>query len=237
MALEEMTVMENISEFLKNIDLFSLLSDKEIEQITNKLTVKKFKKDEVILQEEDTNEYMYIILSGKVKVIQIKESGKEIIIALHQSGDFFGEVSLIDGRTAPAMVLSTEDSVIALISKKDFFSLLYSQTKVLDILLQILCTRLRESWDRIQILSFNNASDRVKMLLILLSNEYGNRTKEGIKLNIKLTHQEIADMAGIARETVTRIIDKWIKDGDLEMKERLIFMSNGFIKNSISPSV
>ncbi len=229
--------MENISEFLKNIDLFSLLSDKEIEQINNKLTVKKFKKDEVILQEEDTNEYMYIILSGKVKVIQTKESGKEIIIALHQSGDFFGEVSLIDGRTAPAMVLSTEDSVIALISKKDFFSLLYSQTKVLDILLQILCTRLRESWDRIQILSFNNASDRVKMLLILLSNEYGNRTKEGIKLNIKLTHQEIADMAGIARETVTRIIDKWIKDGDLEMKERLIFMSNGFLKNSISPNV
>lgn len=226
--------MENISESLKNIDLFSLLSDSEVEQVNNKLTVKKFKKDEVILQEEDTNEYMYIILTGKVKVIQTKESGKEIILAFHQAGDFFGEVSLIDGKTAPAMVLSAEDSVVALISKKDFFSLLYSQTKVLDILLQILCARLREAWDRIQILSFNNASDRVKMLLILLSNEYGNRTKEGIKLNIKLTHQEIADMAGIARETATRIIDKWIKDGDIEMKERLIFMSNCFLKKDIS---
>lgn len=229
--------MENIFESLRNIDLFSLLSDKELEQVNDKLTIKKFKKDEVILQEEDTNEYMYIILSGKVKVIQTKESGKEIILAFHQAGDFFGEVSLIDGRTAPAMVLSAEDSVIALISKKDFFSLLYSQTKILDVLLQIFCTRLRESWDRIHILSFNNASDRIKMLLILLSNEYGSKTKEGIKLNIKLTHQEIADMAGIARETVTRILDKWIKDGEIEMKERLIFMSSGFLKNSISPSV
>ena len=229
--------MENHLEYLKNIDLFSLLTDKELEQINSKLAVKKFKKDEVILHEEDTNEFMYIILSGKVKVIQTKESGKEIILALHQAGDFFGEVSLIDGRTAPAMVLSSEDSIIALISKKDFFSLLYSQTKVLDILLQILCTRLRESWDRIQILSFNNASDRVKMLLILLSNEYGNKTKDGIKLNIKLTHQEIADMAGIARETATRILDKWMKDGHLEMKERLIFMNNGFLQNDISPIV
>ena len=198
------------------------------------MEVKRFKKNEVILYEENTNEVMYVILYGKVKVIQTTEDGKEVILAIHRSGEFFGEISLIDNRTVPAMVLAIEDSIIAIISKKEFYSLIHAQGKVLDILLQIMCSRLRDSWDRIQLLSFNNASQRIKMLFMLLSNEYGKKTSEGTLLNIKLTHQDIADMAGVARETVTRVIDKLHKDGEIKvLKSKFILLGHDFLQKDV----
>jgi len=216
---------------LRNIQLFAALSYEELDEIREKMEVKRFHKNEVILCEENTNRVMYVILSGKVKVIQTTEEGKEVILAIHRSGDFFGEVSLIDNKTMPAIVVAKEDSIVAIISKGEFYSLLYSQGKVLDVLLQILCSRLRDSWDRIQLLSFTNASQRIKMLLASLAGEYGGKTKEGTLLNIKLTHQDIADMTGVARETATRAIDKLNKDGEIKvLKNRSILLGPDFIQ-------
>ncbi len=225
-------------EFFKKIQLFSSLSDEELSQIGCKVVVKPFKRNETILHEEDTNEFMYIILQGKVKVVQTTEDGKEIILAIHQSGDFFGEMSLIDGKTVPATVSATEDSITAIISKKDFYSLIFTQNKVAEKLLQILCSRLRESWDRIQILNFKNASQRMKTLLLMLTNDHGKKTSEGITLNIKLTHQDIADMTGLTRESVTRVIDKWQKDGEIEvLKNKLIHLNLHFLQSDFRVTI
>ncbi len=220
-----------ILELLRNIQLFAALSDEELDDIRKKIVIKSFHKNEVILCEENTNQVMYVILSGKVKVIQTTEEGKEVILAMHRAGDFFGEVSLIDNKTMPAIVVAKEDSIVAIISKGEFYSLLYSQGKVLDVLLQILCSRLRDSWDRIQLLSFTNASQRIKMLLASLASEYGGKTKDGTLLNITLTHQDIADMAGVARETVTRTIDRLNKDGEIRvLKNRSIMLRPQFMQ-------
>jgi CRP/FNR family cyclic AMP-dependent transcriptional regulator len=227
--------MENIKiDFLRNIQLFSGLDDEELCQISGKVVLKEFRKNEVILYEEDTNEYMYIILSGKVNVIQTTEDGKEIILATHQSGEFFGEMSLIDGRTSPATVLATEDSLVAIISKAEFHSLLTNYRKVLERMLQILCSRIRDSWSRIHLLNFKNASQRIKMLLLTLSFDRGEKTSEGITLNIKLTHQNIADMVGLTRETVTRVLDKWRKDGAITiLKKRFIHLNSNFLQKDL----
>jgi CRP/FNR family transcriptional regulator, cyclic AMP receptor protein len=227
--------MENIKiDFLRNIQLFSGLDDEELYQISAKVVLKEFKRNEVILYEEDTSEYMYIILLGKVNVIQTTEEGKEIILATHQSGEFFGEMSLIDGRTSPATVLATEDSLVAIISKPEFHSLLTNYGKVLERMLQILCSRIRDSWSRIHLLNFKNASQRIKMLLLTLSFDKGEKTSEGITLNIKLTHQNIADMVGLTRETVTRVLDKWRKDGAITiLKKRFIHLNSNFLQKDI----
>ncbi len=227
--------MENIKiDFLRNIQLFSGLDDEELYQISAKVVLKEFKRNEVILYEEDTSEYMYIILLGKVNVIQTTEDGKEIILATHQSGEFFGEMSLIDGRTSPATVLATEDSLVAIISKPEFHSLLTNYAKVLERMLQILCSRIRDSWSRIHLLNFKNASQRIKMLLLTLSFDKGEKTSEGITLNIKLTHQNIADMVGLTRETVTRVLDKWRKDGTITiLKKRFIHLNSNFLQKDI----
>jgi CRP/FNR family cyclic AMP-dependent transcriptional regulator len=222
-------------EFLRNIELFSSLTDGELHQIISKIIVKEFKKNEIIFYEEDTNEFMYIILSGKVKVVHTSSDGKEIILAIHKSNEFFGEISLIDGKTSPATVSATEDSLIAIISKKDFYSLLFNQSKVLEQLLQILCSRLRESWKRIQILNFKDASQRIKMLFFMLSYENSKKTPEGLILNIPLTHQNIADMAGLTRETVTRVLDKWQKDEEIAiLKNKYIQLNSKFMQKDLN---
>ena len=218
-------------DYLKKIPLFFSLSDEELHEISDIIVIKRFKKHEIILYEEDTNDYMYVILNGKVKVIQITEDGKEILLAMHESGEFFGEMSLIDGKTSPATVIVTEDSTIAIISRKDFYLLINTQKKVSKNLMLILCSRLRESWEKIQLLNLKNASQRIKILFLMLSDKYGKKTAEGVTLNIKLTHQEIADMTGMARETVTRVIDRWQKDGEINvLKEKFIHLSANFLQ-------
>lgn len=225
-------------EYLKNIQLFASLTDEELRQISDILVVKRFKKNEIILQEEDTNEYMYVILNGKVKVVQTTEDGKEILLALHQSGDFFGEMSLIDGKTSPANVIATEDSTAAIISKKDFNSLIRNQKKVLDNLLLILCSRHRESWDKIQMLNYKNASHRIKILFLMLSDKYGEKTAEGVTINMRLTHQEIAEMTGMTRETVTRVLDRWQREGEINvLKNKFIHLSPIFLQKDLTLSV
>ncbi len=202
---------------LKKTPLFSSLTSDELHRIQGNVIIKNFKKNEIILHEENTSEFMYIILDGEAKVVQSTDAGKEIIMSVHQSGDFFGELSLIDGKTAPAAVCATKDSVTAIISKNDFYSLLFSQNKFLENLLRILCSRLRESMKKIQILNFNNAAQRLKMLFLMLAESYGEESAEGTILKIKLIHQDIADMTGLTRETVTRILDKWRKNGEIQV--------------------
>jgi len=205
------------------------MTSDELHEIRDKVVIKNFKKNEIILHEEHTNAFMYMILDGEAKVVQTTDAGKEIIFTVHRTGDFFGELSLIDGKTAPAAVSATRDSTTALISKKDFYDLLRSQNKVLENLLQILCARLRESIKTIQMLNFNNAAQRIKMLFLMLAESHGEKRADGTVLKIKLIHQDIADMTGLTRETVTRVLDKWQKGGEIKIqKDKLILLTPEF---------
>jgi len=221
--------VEDKTNALKKIDLFSSMSPSELQEIRNKIIIKSFSKNQIILREEQTSQFMYMILEGEVRVVQTTDEGKEIIVTVHQSGDFFGELSLIDGKTAPAAVYAAKNCVTAIISKEDFFSLLLSQNKVLERLLKILCSRLRDAMKKIQILNFNNASQRIKMLFLMLAESYGEKVSEGTVLKLKLIHQNIAAMTGLSRETVTRILDKWQKSGEVKMlKNKYILLKPEF---------
>ena len=223
---------------LNMIELFAYLTDQELDSINNLLAVKRFKKNEVILHEEDTNKFMYIVLSGRVRVIQITEDGKEILLAIHQAGEFFGEMSFIDGKTSPATIVAADDSVISIISRDEFYSTIYTHKKVLYNLLLILCSRLRESWEKIQLLNLKNASERLKILFYILSNKYGEKTAKGITLNIKLTHKDMAEMTGMARETVTRVLDKWNKEGEISiLGNKLIQLKADFLQKDLNLSI
>jgi CRP/FNR family transcriptional regulator, cyclic AMP receptor protein len=228
MTQRKKLTMNNVFEngALKKIALFSSLRAEELRSVREKITIKKFRKNEVILHEEHTSEYMYIILDGEAKVIQVTGEGKGIIVTLHRTGDFFGELSLIDGKTAPATVKATRETVTAIISKKDFYALLYTQKKVLDNLLHSLSSQLRESWKKIQMLNFNDAAQRIKMLFLMLAETYGKETPRGVLLSIKLIHQDIADMTGLTRETVTRVMDRLQKSGEIKVLENKLIQLN-----------
>lgn len=222
-ARGENKLSEDRTVLLKRIRLFHNLTDGELYELSPKVLLREFRKNHIILHEEDTNSFMYIIIQGKVKIYQIADAGKEMILSVHGAGEFFGEMSLIDGKTDPATVAAIEPSLIAVISRNDFYDMLYSQKKIVENLLELLCSRLRESWKKIQMLNFNDAAQRVKMLLLMLAEDYGDKTAEGTTLRIKLIHQNIADMTGLSRETVTRVLDKMKSNGEIKItKDKFI---------------
>lgn len=211
---------------LKQIELLDSLSDEELKDISAAFVIKKVNKNELVLHERDTGNFMYMVLSGKVKVVQAREDWHEIILAIHETGQFFGEIALIDGKTSPATVVSATESVIALISKKDFLWLIGRHGKIRDKLLQILCVRLRESWEKIRMLTMKDPAERIRVLFLGLCQTSAKSTQQGMVIKVKITHQDIADMTGLTRETVTRILKKWQNGGQITILEKRFIRLN-----------
>ena len=211
-------IMDNDSlSYLKGIQLFSDLTEEEVGFISARVTLREFQKGQTILYEEDANKYMYSVLEGEVKVFHTNEAGKESILAFHGVGDSFGEVSLIDQQTIPAAVVATEKALVAIVGREDFFEIVLNQPKVMQKLLLMLTGRLRHSWNQVRMLHLKDASFRVRSLFLEMAEERGEPIAEGVSLKLRLTHQNIADMTGLTRETVTRIVDKWKKAGTVTM--------------------
>ena len=207
----------NSINFMKSVAFFSCLSDNELTELERFVVKKKFSKNDLILLEEDTSHYMYFIYSGKVKAVQISEDGREQILAIHQQGDSFGEMSFLDGKTSPATVIAIEDTHIGLINKKDFERYLLQNSKVLKQITSMLCSRLREAWLRLKVLSFADSEHRVRAVLTLLGEQNGVKDMRGIIISLQLTHKDIAAYASVSRETVTRLLDRFLKDGEIEI--------------------
>lgn len=191
-----------------SIPFFSSLRPEEMELVERLFRKKSYEKEQIVLYEEDSTNYMYLIYSGKVRVVKMNEDGKEQIITIHKKNDFFGEMSLLDGKTSPATVIAHEDAVIGLLSRDDFERHLMSNEGIRREIIGLLCGRLRESWEMIKILSFNaeNAQDRVLSLLDRLGELYGVRDDRGVIIDVKMTHQQMASYASVTRETMSRVL-------------------------------
>ena len=202
---------------LKNVPFFSTLTDEAIGEVERVIVKKRYVKDQIILFEEDTSSYMYLVYSGKVRVVQLNDEGREHIITFHKKNDFFGEMSLLDGKTSPATVIAHEEAVIGLLSKNDFEQHLLSHEEIRRKIVDLLCARLRDSWAMIRILSFENAEQRIMAVLDRLKDLYGVKDQRGHIIALKLTHSQIANYASVSRETVTRILNRLEHDAAIEI--------------------
>ena len=219
-------------ELLRKIPFFSDLSSSELVGLEHLLKTQIYAKREIILDEEDTPNFMYIIFSGKVRVVLLSEEGKEHIITIHKRGDYFGEMSLFDGKTSPATVIAVEESEIGLLAKADFESFIVQNKRVLQLFIAMLCLRLRESWMMLKIMTYHTAEQRVRAVLKNIGHLYGVRDKRGILVAIKLTHQDIAGYAAISRETASRILGRFLKEGEIEILEnRHILLKSSSLKS------
>jgi CRP/FNR family transcriptional regulator len=128
-------------------------------------------------------------------------------------------MSLLDGKTAPATVSAMEDSKIISVSGTDFHKYLMHNEKVLLQIINVLCTRLRQVWQT-QSLSSSKAESRIRMGINQLAQRHGVRDAHGIIIDLKITHQELAEMVGTSRETVTRVIAHLREEGIIEVDQR-----------------
>ena len=170
---------------------------------------REYKKNQVIFMEEETGKYMYIVKYGEVKVVQSTNDGRENILAIHHPGETFGELAMLDNLTSPATVISMQDTKIIAISKQHFESVMMKNPKVIRSLLEILCRKLRESWKSIQILKYTDAETRLRHIFLSLARSDGIQEGDEILINVKITHQDLAEMAGTSRETISRLISKF----------------------------
>ncbi len=204
-------------EFLKKIPLFTDLTQDELLNIQRIFVEKAYKKHQVIFLEEETGLYMYIVQSGKVKVLKSSPEGKEHILAIHYTGEFFGEMSLLDGKTTPATIIAMEPCRLLIVSKEDFLRSLLGNQKVATRIIFILCDRLREAWNQLPLLTTASAEDRILSTLRRLAGKSGVRDHRGIIVNMRITHMELAEMCGTSRETATRIVLKLQSQGYLDI--------------------
>lgn len=214
---------------LHSIPFFSALSDDELRELESHIKRRQISRNEVVLFEEDTANYMYIVYSGKVRVVKINVDGREQILAIHRRRDFFGEMSLLDGKTSPATVIAMEDSEIGLLEKEDFDRFIQKNDNMRRHIIEMLCSQLREAWMMIRIMSFDNAEKRIMAVLDRLQELYGVGDDRGRIINVKLTHQQIASYASVTRETVTRVLNQLKGEeliGILEGKN--ILLTKGF---------
>ncbi|MBF0609077.1 MAG: Crp/Fnr family transcriptional regulator [Candidatus Magnetobacterium sp. LHC-1] len=216
---------------LRKIRLFSSLTEDELLKVIDKINIRRFKKGQTVIEQDDANNFMYVVIEGSVKVIQFTEDGKEIVLAARQAGEYFGELSLLDGKTTSATVSATSDCVVAIISKETFTVLLYSSTKIIDNLLQTLCMRLRGTIETIQMLNHHNACQRLRLFFEQLSKTCGQKTDKGIIISNRLTQQEIADSIGLARQTVTELMNDWKRKEEIViLKGKSILLTHKFIE-------
>ena len=219
---------------IKNNPLFAGFSDEEMIAVEKVIVEKRFSKNEVVLLEEDSSNYMYVVYSGKVKAVQISIDGKEHILAVHGKGDFFGEMGILDGKSSPATIIAMENAEIGLIAKDNFERYLLSNEKFLRQAILLLCSRLREAWLKLKVLSLSEAESRVRAMLKIISLQHGLKDQRGILISLKLTHKDISRYVLLSRETVTRQLDRLLKADEIEILEnKHILLKPAFFEKTL----
>jgi len=206
------------SEFLSFVPIFSDLNDQTISKIEKIGTLKVYLKHQVILQEEETGTALFIIKNGKVKVSRQSSDGREVILTILSESDFFGEMAILDGLTRSATVTAIEDSELFLIQRSDFLNLLHEYPETSVALLQELTKRLRSADAKIKALSLKDAEGKVATVILQLADDIGKIKHGRVEIEKLPLKQDLANMAGTSRETISRTLHSFAKKKLVELE-------------------
>lgn len=211
---------------LRLYPLFADLTEDELTYVGSLMIVRKFKKNNLIIFEDDVGNSLFVIRSGRVKISHISQDGAEAILAILGPGDFFGELSVIDGLGRSASVTSIDDVELLMLRRPDFLALLERIPKIAITLLKELASRIRKSDSHIRSLSLLDAKGRVASTLIRLAEDIG-RVREGTVVIEEMPLQrDLASIAGTSRETISRVIKRFEEEGHLKMEHNTLIFGN-----------
>ncbi|HAV24508.1 MAG: Crp/Fnr family transcriptional regulator [Ignavibacteria bacterium GWA2_55_11] len=221
--------------FLRNVPIFAELEDKDLQRIAKLGTRQKYKKGNIVVLEQESGAALFVIVAGKVKVVRMDEDGKEVILSMFGPGEFFGEMSLLDGMARSASVVATVKAELFMIHRRDFLELLHEYPSVAIALLAELAMRLRKADMQIKSLSLKDAAGRVANVLLMLADDLGVFRKGKVEIEDLPLQQDIANMAGTSRETVSRMLHQFIRDGQVQLKGNKLFINDfeGFRKQHL----
>jgi CRP/FNR family transcriptional regulator, cyclic AMP receptor protein len=203
-------------EFLRSISLCENMNGAEIKNLSDHCLLKKFSKKNIIFMEQDPGNMFYIILAGKIKISKLNSDGNEVILSILGPGDFFGEMSLLDQNKRNANAVALEDLELLTIERSEFLDVLHKNTAFTFNLLKTFAIRLRTTDIRIKSFFLDDAQQKVLMMLYDMSEKMGIRQGGGVILKDMPNQTDLANLTGISRETLSRIIKKFEMNGIIE---------------------
>ena len=202
-------------DILHRVPLFSELDDRELACLERLVKTRQVDKKNIIVQEDEPGDSLFIVLEGMVKISSYTADGKEVVLALLGKGAFFGEMSLLDRQPRSATVTTMEPTRLAQISRRDLDPLLLEQPQITLKLLTEVVSRLRKTSRVLERISSMDVPHRLYAYLIDFCQRFGQLLEDG-KYDVVLpTHQLMADQLSTSRETVSRAISMLKKEGIL----------------------
>ena len=224
--------MERNAQFLSRIQLFQNLNQEILARLGTRLKEKKLPKGSMLFAKDDPGNTLFMILEGEVKVVLYSRDGREIVLAKFGAGDFFGEMCILDEHPRSANAITLTDTLLLTLDSISFRNFLETEPTVAVDLLREISIRLRNTNEKVGDLALMDVYGRVARLLFRLAEEQGEETEGGILIRNRPTHQEMANMVGTARETVSRAMSSFQKAGYIVVEKEGLLLpdSEGFFE-------
>jgi CRP/FNR family transcriptional regulator len=198
---------------LSQIPLFEHLSDRERRKVAEEIVETHYRKDEFIFREGDRATSFHILKAGTVKCVKMSPEGRQVTLKVLMPGDLFCcDAAVLDGGTHPGCAQPMGDVSVLSLTKDAYYALLRRNPDAALQVIQYLGSRLQEAQEATKVLALNPAEQRLAALLIKLADRAGLREGNYVRLTIRLTRQDLADMVGMTVETATRIMGRFKRD-------------------------
>jgi CRP/FNR family cyclic AMP-dependent transcriptional regulator len=201
------------SQLLAQVSIFEQLESEDLEQLSALLRTRRYARGEVIFHQGDVGTALYIIRKGEVAIRLSSPDGKEVILALLDRGDFFGELALLDGEPRSTDAVAREETDLLSIQREDFRVFLNARPKVALGLLANLSRLVRHVTQLVHDTTFLDARARLVRVLLELARNQGQQGSEGVVISQKLTQTELANLCGLTRESTNKWLRFYVREG------------------------
>lgn len=209
--------------YLKRCHLFEHLSTAELRSIEGRSRVRSFPRQSPIYLPADSADAVFLLAAGRAKICHLTPEGKQSILAFIEPGELFGELAVIDpGREREEYAEAVEASTVVMIPSAVLEEFMEKHAHLSLSITKLIGFRRRRIEQRLKHLLFLSNRDRLTHLLLELAQQYGERQREGIRLTIPLSHQDLANLIGSTRETVTVVLGEMQGEGLIKIGRREI---------------
>lgn len=192
--------------YFKQVSIFADLPNEEIQALSSVTKRRTFRAGEVIFHRDDPGQVLYMIKDGKVKICIIGPDGQEVSLAVLGKGDYFGEFSLLDSLPRSTDAVALEKVECYTLQRSDFHNAILKNPKIAILVLEALTKRLRNTDQMVEDLIVLDVYGRVAKKLLELADAHGIKTEDGVRIDVRLTQQELASMVGASRESVNKVL-------------------------------
>jgi len=196
-------------DILAALPVFAGLSERDWEKVADLFSERQYRKDDYIFLEGGAPEALYVVKSGKVKVLRHSTDGKDVVLRVAGPGQLLGTVAVFDGGGYPGTAQAIEECCLLVIARNDCLTLVTRFPVFALSVIDDLGGRLRSSAEQIRSLAVERVEQRIARVLLKLGNSAGSDLPEGRVIEMPLTRQDVADMTGTTVETAIRVMSKF----------------------------